>query len=383
VMMVCPNCWGFFSFLAFCLSLSCVSHIVVPVTTTTTTEDNQLKGSLPSELFFLAQLTGLTLSGGDLDGTLAPMLYQLTNLVDLNLSFNLLSGSIPSELGSSLTNLDTLALQGNQFTGSIPLEFSRLESATNIQLQDNPILTGSLDLYCTLTLVQLSADCGGASPTVICPCCDKCCDPDSGNCVLTVWGACKLDQQRFETPSSNDNDNDTDNSWYQQGAGTTCSCVGTGEGATFQANSLVCTDTTCQSCTLDGSKCSVNQDYGFGYNSNGIRTDYTVTFQYQGVNKDAVLVLEKRYFSNGDSSTAVFVNGLFCATAGEEQCAATNDDDALKGYFADCNTSFLTAGSFDLCAATQPDDIMTGPLAVFALQDPALLQGCPPRFPPL
>jgi len=105
-------------------------------------ENNQLTGSIPTELVNLTNLTVLVLPDSQLTGSIPTELANLTNLTVLDLSNNQLTGSIPTELGN-LTNLTNLNLSNNQLTGSIPTELGNLTNLTNLNLSNNQ-LTGSI-----------------------------------------------------------------------------------------------------------------------------------------------------------------------------------------------------------------------------------------------
>ncbi|MEE3195875.1 MAG: leucine-rich repeat domain-containing protein, partial [Candidatus Neomarinimicrobiota bacterium] len=73
------------------------------------------------------------------------------NLTYLNLGNNQLTGSIPSEIGN-LTNLTSLSLMINQLTGSIPPEIGNLTNLTGLGLHDNQ-LTGDIpNIICDLDI---------------------------------------------------------------------------------------------------------------------------------------------------------------------------------------------------------------------------------------
>ena len=129
-------------------------------------DENNLTGSLPTQLGDLAQLERLVLDGNGISGPIPPELGNLGNLTMLNLRGNDLAGSIPSELGA-LAMLDTLdlfnaglsgaippslgnlgALQRltlgwNQLTGPIPAEMGHLDNATYMNFSRNE-LTGTI-----------------------------------------------------------------------------------------------------------------------------------------------------------------------------------------------------------------------------------------------
>ncbi|KAI8822813.1 hypothetical protein BJ741DRAFT_86809 [Chytriomyces cf. hyalinus JEL632] len=89
--------------------------------------NNQLTGTIPTELGQLTSLTQLYLSSNQLTGSIPTELGRLTSLNTLSLSSNQLTGSIPTELGR-LTSLKTLRLASNRLSGSIPCEFSNLKA---------------------------------------------------------------------------------------------------------------------------------------------------------------------------------------------------------------------------------------------------------------
>jgi Leucine-rich repeat (LRR) protein len=104
--------------------------------------DNQLTGSIPTELGNLSNLTRLDLSGNQLTGSIPAELGNLSNLEELWLFYNQLTGTIPTELGN-LSNLETLILSSNQLTGSIPTELGNLSNLEELYLSSNQI-TGSI-----------------------------------------------------------------------------------------------------------------------------------------------------------------------------------------------------------------------------------------------
>ena len=81
--------------------------------------DNQLSGTIPTQLGNLANLEELLLTRNQLSGEIPPELGSLANLEWLRLNNNQLTGEIPAELGR-LTNLTVLHLSGNQLTGCVP-----------------------------------------------------------------------------------------------------------------------------------------------------------------------------------------------------------------------------------------------------------------------
>ena len=111
-------------------------------------EDNNLVGTIASELGSLVELTSLALEKGDLQGTIPSSLGQLGKLETLDLDYNRLSGDIPSEMVgaqalkmidlndnklsgglqylSQLNNLERLWVHSNTLVGPVPSEFGNL-----------------------------------------------------------------------------------------------------------------------------------------------------------------------------------------------------------------------------------------------------------------
>jgi Leucine-rich repeat (LRR) protein len=107
-------------------------------TDTLVLEDNQLTGSIPSEIGNLTNLTYLNLSNNQLSGSIPSEIGNLTNLTTLGLGSNQLTGSIPPEMWN-LTNLTQLGLDDNQLTGSIPSEIGNLTNLTYLNLSNNQL----------------------------------------------------------------------------------------------------------------------------------------------------------------------------------------------------------------------------------------------------
>ena len=155
------------------------------------------------------QVKSLLLAENNLHGSLPSELSQLSKLVYLDLQNNALTGELPSELGN-LINLDYLGLSSNQLQGTIPRSLGRLRSVgefcmdmlsmnwhslfshtetlvEQMLFHDNR-LTGQLPAsICRLfnigILINLWSDClNGDSLT--CECCTVCCSAP-GKCGPT------------------------------------------------------------------------------------------------------------------------------------------------------------------------------------------------------
>ena len=103
--------------------------------------DNQLTGGIPVELGGLTNLEALYLYTNQLTGNIPSELGNLNELVYLNLTSNQLTGSIPSELGNLNINLFTLDLSNNQLIGNIPVELENLSRLNSLNFKHN-LLSG-------------------------------------------------------------------------------------------------------------------------------------------------------------------------------------------------------------------------------------------------
>ncbi len=105
-------------------------------------QDNQLTGSIPNELGRLTEIQQFWLQNNQLTGSIPAELGQVTGMTELFLGDNLLTGSIPAELGD-ISNLRRIWVQRNQLTGPIPPELGQLKNLTAIWLHENE-LTGPI-----------------------------------------------------------------------------------------------------------------------------------------------------------------------------------------------------------------------------------------------
>ncbi|CAB9506513.1 LRR receptor-like serine threonine-protein kinase [Seminavis robusta] len=103
---------------------------------------NNLKGTLPLELYWLTSLQSLSLVTNPIEGTISSQVGRLSNLQSLNLVSMDLAGSLPSEVGL-LTQLSFLVLYTNKLSGSIPSEIGLLQELGEMLLEENSF-TGTI-----------------------------------------------------------------------------------------------------------------------------------------------------------------------------------------------------------------------------------------------
>jgi hypothetical protein len=145
--------------------------------------DNKLLGTIPATIGQMTNLAEIWMNATIIGGTLPETLYTLPHLTNLNLGGSDFSGTL-SELVGSLSELRFLKIQDNRFSGPLPVSLSNLTRLNYLILHGND-LTGTIStVLCNrkgtnfFDLQNLTADCAGSPPQVLCPkdCCDVCLD---------------------------------------------------------------------------------------------------------------------------------------------------------------------------------------------------------------
>ncbi|XP_021734316.1 probably inactive leucine-rich repeat receptor-like protein kinase At5g48380 [Chenopodium quinoa] len=108
--------------------------------------DMGLEGQFPLGIENCTSLTGLDLSGNNLNGSLPTNISKYIEFVtELDLSNNDFSGPIPENL-ANCSYLNGLHLDHNQFSGQIPLEFGTLSRINSFSVANNN-LTGPVPKF--------------------------------------------------------------------------------------------------------------------------------------------------------------------------------------------------------------------------------------------
>lgn len=95
--------------------------------------DNLLSGTIPSQVGLLRQVVMIDFFDNLFSGTIPTEFGLLTNLEELSFVDNIFSGTIPTELGL-LSNMRTLFLHDNYFHGSVPSELCNLVHSQSLDL---------------------------------------------------------------------------------------------------------------------------------------------------------------------------------------------------------------------------------------------------------
>ena len=102
-------------------------------------DNNNLTGTIPSEIGNFGDLRHLSLGDNNLTGPIPVEIGNITGLDSLDLSYNNLTGSIPVEMGN-LPLWQSVELQHNQLTGNIPPSIGYSGSVVEINLSFNKLV---------------------------------------------------------------------------------------------------------------------------------------------------------------------------------------------------------------------------------------------------
>jgi hypothetical protein len=110
-------------------------------------QGNMLSGTIPPELGELANVTMIYLSDNTLVGSMLPWSAPLQQLQGLFVSNNHLGGSIPANIDQILPNIAELHLSSNAFTGTLPKSLLCIDDLTYLDVSNNS-LSGPIPFSC-------------------------------------------------------------------------------------------------------------------------------------------------------------------------------------------------------------------------------------------
>ncbi len=106
--------------------------------------ENNLQGSIPTEITSLSALTSLSVYDNGLMGTIPVEIYSMPNISFLDLEMNMFNGRIfEDEIWNAAGSLEVFRVSDNLFTGSIPEEISQLSKLRQLWIA-NVDLSGSI-----------------------------------------------------------------------------------------------------------------------------------------------------------------------------------------------------------------------------------------------
>ena len=96
--------------------------------------ENQVSGTLPSEIGLLTELTYISLPSNALDGTLPTEMGELTKMRESHsfLYDNWFTGPVPTEMGRWTSMTGFLDFEDNLLTGTLPTELGKLTKMSEV-----------------------------------------------------------------------------------------------------------------------------------------------------------------------------------------------------------------------------------------------------------
>lgn len=141
-------------------------------------DDNSIQGTIPDMFTNLTNLRTIDIDTNELSGTLPPSLYQLQNLVVLDINDNQFMG--PLSETHNLKSLEFFQMDNNNFNSTFPQSFGQLKNLHVFTATGVDMVGTMPEEICALLvdngggLMHLWADCGGNTPEVVCDCCTQC-----------------------------------------------------------------------------------------------------------------------------------------------------------------------------------------------------------------
>jgi len=134
---------------------------------------NRFNGTIPSALGNNADLKDIKLNDNKLSGIIPSKLYQMKKLRIFDFSMNQLTGTIPSfVITSSVT--ERIRVSDTMISGTIPNSFGNFSRLSEMNLHGTRLKGTVPSNICDLRLDELTANCDGENPDVVCSCCTLC-----------------------------------------------------------------------------------------------------------------------------------------------------------------------------------------------------------------
>ncbi|KAG7373342.1 RHS repeat-associated core domain containing protein [Nitzschia inconspicua] len=314
-------------------------------------DNNAMTGSIPSQLFGLKDLDQIYLSSNKFGGSIPAAISRLSRVRTIDLSNNVFNESLPSEMGL-LERLTVLNLEANpELSGTLPESFGQLTQLEKLFLKDTNISGGLNEALCIEDnlITEIQADCavdeqGILIGTLPCDCCTSCCKTGGSECTTNVTAMCETKVDAFKSASSR---------------GAVCSCSEDGVNAT-------CTDTACESCTIDETICATNNNYGYTLNETaGGILSFQNTISYTAGEWKGTDIFYQSLESGPNCN--IWINGKKC-----RECANIICSSGFTGFHVQCS-NIGGVGVFNSC----DEGLDVGPLKILHTFDTAQVSGCP------
>jgi len=134
-------------------------------------ENNDLRGTLPTEMEVLSKMRFFALERGGLSGPIPSSYGNLKSLLLMDFDFNQLDGTLPRQLWQ-LTNLRQLDLNDNNFDGELSGDIGKLKQLRFFQIDNNQLegaIPRALGDIPNFSLIGLSGNnFVGAMPDKVC-----------------------------------------------------------------------------------------------------------------------------------------------------------------------------------------------------------------------
>jgi len=114
---------------------------------------NELTGSIPASIEYASNLRSLRVDNNFMVGALVPQIGKATNLTELSISFNEFLLTIPMEI-TQLTNMKRLVLENNRFSGTLHTEFGYLTDMRDLNVY-NTLIDGDIpEEFTRMTMLE-------------------------------------------------------------------------------------------------------------------------------------------------------------------------------------------------------------------------------------